>query len=282
MMRAGALHPDETLCFIHIPKTGGLTMRSILDRHFAFAEICPADSWPMLRGLSKEQLSRYRLVRGHFAFNIDARLLSKPVYMTLLRDPIERTLSQYDYVRRDPSNGRLHEIVRDKTLEDYLDDEFLREETIRDIQTRFVAPAAQVPDDVEVVAPLSHLGIAQAKINLQQCAFVGVTERMKDSLRLLAHTFGWRPLRSFEAQNVSGTRLTREDLPARVIDKILACTEADHELYAFACELFKQRFDHMVDELLSFRIRRAPRLPILWRYRWRPRAGWRRLVPRSS
>lgn len=261
LIRPHILQGDETLCFLHIPKTAGLTLRSILDQHFALQEICPADNWRSLRALPPGQLSRYRLVRGHFPFGVGEHLPRRPVYATLLRDPVERVLSQYDYVRRDTSNGPLHEMVRAMTLEEYLDDEFLREETIHDIQTRYLAPATVMPDDIDVVAPVRHTGVVRAKTNLQQCAFVGLTERMHDSVRLLAYTFGWRRRRTFQTQNVALARPQRADVPARVIDKILSCNTADQELYAFGCALFQERVDQMVDELLDRQQDHVPRQP---------------------
>lgn len=36
------LQPDDTLYFCHIPKTAGMTFRTILEDYFACKEICPA------------------------------------------------------------------------------------------------------------------------------------------------------------------------------------------------------------------------------------------------
>ena len=179
--------------------------------------------------------------------------------MTVLRHPVERTLSQYDYVRRDKSNGPLHEIVKDMSLEEYLRDEMVQERTVRDLQTRWLSAAVQ-PDDPDDLVPARDCGIDRAKANLERFGFVGLTERFEDSLRLLCYTFHWKPIRTFETVNASKARPLRADLPSRLIDEILSLTENDLHLYEYARGLFERRFSAMTDELLaeSFERRGTP------------------------
>jgi hypothetical protein len=244
------LQPDETLCFLHIPKTAGLTMRFILDTYFGLGEVCPADGYASLASFSKKELAPFRLLRGHFWHNIGERLPSTPVFMTILRDPVERTLSQFEYVRSDPRNGPLHDRAKVMTFEEYLEDEHMRECTLRNVQTRFLAPARQPLDPHEIV-PLEHLGLEQAKSNLGSCHFVGVTERFDEALKLLAYTFGWRPIRQFAVRNASRARLSRSHLTPRVVDTILSLNDQDIRLYEFGKTLFDTRLNRMMDGLLD-------------------------------
>jgi hypothetical protein len=243
------LSGNQVLCFVHIPKTAGLTLRPVLDSRFRLEEVCPAATYPAFTLLPESALSAYRLVRGHFWFNIGERLPLKPVYMTMLRDPIERTLSQFEFTRRNQENGTLYEMVRRMTLEEYLRDEYICEETLRDVQSRFIAPGTQPVDD-SVFMPASFQGLASAKANLERAAFVGLVERFDDSLRLLTHTFGWRPVRRVERLNTSSGRIQRTELPAHIIDRIIELNENDLELYEFAKRLFERRIADMTEELL--------------------------------
>ena len=241
---------NETLCFVHIPKTAGLTLRIILDSRFRWNDICPADDYSTLAAFSKDDIGEYRLVRGHFWQNVGECMSSQPLLMTVLRDPVERTLSQYEYTRREPANGPLYDLVRNMTIEEYLRDEFLRECFVRDVQTRFIAPVSQ-PVDPNEFAPLVHLGIEQAKSNLLKFRFVGITERFDDTVRLLAHTLGWRPINAFLTRNSARGRVARSQLPRHVVEDILSLNENDAKLYEFAMELFDQRYTAMVDDLLD-------------------------------
>lgn len=243
------LDDSEVLCFLHIPKTAGLTLRGLLDNRFHLDAICPADSYATFRQLAPETLSPYRLLRGHFWSNIDQRLSNPAVYLTMLRDPIERVLSQYHYVRTDPSNRLLYDMASRMTLEEYLHDEFICEETLRDVQTRYLSAAMQPATEYDVV-PSVHLGLDRAKETLAAAAFVGISERFADSLRLLAYTFDWRPFEAFEHQNASQGRVRRESVAPRLLDRIRELNANDMQLYAFAVELFEGRLAQMSDELL--------------------------------
>jgi hypothetical protein len=135
------------------------------------------------------------------------------------------------------------------TLEEYLYDEFLCEQTVRDLQTRYLAPASQPAGDFEV-APDAHLGLDQAKANLEALAFLGTTERFADSVRLLSYTFQWRPISAFETLNVSDQRTSQKQLSPRLVDRIRELNENDLRLYDFATHLFESRLGRMTDQLL--------------------------------
>jgi hypothetical protein len=250
------LSPDETLCFLHIPKTAGLTLRTILDLQFAQADICPAEEYASLQSLTPDELARYRLLRGHFWYNVKDLVSSQTVLLTVLRDPIERTLSQYEYVRTNPANGPLHDLAKNMSLEEYVRDEYLRECTVRDVQTRYLAPARQ-PVDVYEVVPLTHLGLDAARANLGTCTFVGIVERFDDMLKLLSYTFGWRPIRDFAIRNQSQARLSRSDVPGPVLDYLYELNANDLKLYDVAKSIFEERFAAMTEQLNRDRYERA-------------------------
>jgi hypothetical protein len=84
--------PDP-IYFLHIPKTGGVTVHAA--RRLPPGSICPAWLWDQLLALPFAELSRYCVFRGHFHGYLD-RVLGRPLRtVTVLRDPIERTVSAY-------------------------------------------------------------------------------------------------------------------------------------------------------------------------------------------
>lgn len=101
--------------FLHIPRTGGTTLTQIAKRlyrpdqvleraHERLAEMPPAD------------LARLRFIGGHLVYGVAERLPQGHVYVTLLRDPVERAISVYQFARARPEN-RWHRMIVDEGLE---------------------------------------------------------------------------------------------------------------------------------------------------------------------
>ncbi|NJP06719.1 MAG: hypothetical protein HC837_14425 [Chloroflexaceae bacterium] len=89
--------------------------------------------------------------------------------------------------------------------------------------------------------------VAIAKAHLDGCAFVGLTERFDDSLRLLCYTFGWSPIEHYVSQNVTPAELRPEITPAQEA-LILKRNALDLELYTYAQQLFTRRLQQMEAE----------------------------------
>ena len=89
------LQNDDILYFLHIPKTAGTTFISIIDEHFDYESIFPGQRWDQLLPKLPINFSKYRLVRGHFGYGIRQLLPKKPVYITMLRNPIEMVPSYH-------------------------------------------------------------------------------------------------------------------------------------------------------------------------------------------
>ena len=50
--------------------------------------------------LPLEQRARFRLVMGHFQYGIHEFLPQEYTYVTIVRDPVERVISHYNYLRQ--------------------------------------------------------------------------------------------------------------------------------------------------------------------------------------
>ena len=84
---------SDVLYFLHIEKTAGLSLTSVLDSLFAAEDICAFDRKALLTTMPIEQLATHRLIRGHYTYALHRLLPQMPLTLTLLRDPVDRVIS---------------------------------------------------------------------------------------------------------------------------------------------------------------------------------------------
>jgi hypothetical protein len=276
---------DDVLFFLHLPKTGGLSLISILDQHFSEEEILPLHSAPtpeLFDLYSPERLSKIRLVRGHFMFGpqgdgIYQHISQNPICLTMMREPVARTISQYQFLVRGPrisihpkrisvSNGKeylyqeesddrvatLHREIRDMTLEEFVCDSRYHE-LVYNRQSRFILGSISgFPRRYNDTEALSEDALIQlGKERIERFAFLGLTERFHESVHLLTYMLGWEPVKEIPELNVSNETIKFNQLSKRTLCAIEERNRIDAELYRYAKELFDERLSRMIEELLE-------------------------------
>jgi hypothetical protein len=257
------LQRDDKLYFFHIPKTAGTTFAAQLESQFPPPEICPAHLPDQLLQESAENLRRRRLLWGHFGNFLPAHLPGEIIYLTLLREPLSWAISVYQWMRRTQEHVLHEQLSRDcPTLSEFvghpdygllLHNRFLYH-LIAD--ARFNPQWSPPPEpsaylrwakenDARLHAIPSHLLLEVARARLERFAFVGLAERMDESLRLLAFTFGWGDFGSVPRLNSAPEPIRKEDIPEHTLAALRELTCLDAELYAHAQKLFEERLGEM-------------------------------------
>ncbi|MEB3357425.1 MAG: sulfotransferase family 2 domain-containing protein [Synechococcales bacterium] len=254
MMRDGAkeywLTEADRLCFIHIPKTAGTTFTYILEARFDQHEVCPVPHWLVLKEMAPSDLAQYRLFRGHFPHDVVDFLPTRPICVTMFRDPVERVISAYEFMKTCIIVMPKAAIVQQKALTLSLKD-YVRDPDVTGVvnaQTRQVAGRGGRRGSYVLTDPR---WLDSAIENLQSFAFFGLTERFWESMALLCYRFGWPPL--FEIQNlmVGSKRLRRDGLTPDVVEAIEEHNQLDLQLYELVRSQFDLEYRQMVQDLQS-------------------------------
>jgi hypothetical protein len=229
--------PEPTVVFMHIPKTGGISLQRWLWRHLngqsrhrinqPIEDVKPLKRWP------RERLNRLRLVEGHMYYGLH-RLLNRPcAYITVLRDPLERVLSLYSFMKEwEPHHLRREILSRSLTLADCL-----RVGLSVEYDNFMVRSLTSIANIDLGYGAVTRGMLDEAKAHLDSFAAIGLTDRLDESARLIEHVFSWQPV-PLTRENVTGARLRLDASDDQVRALVQEHNALDFELYRYANERF--------------------------------------------
>jgi hypothetical protein len=246
--------------FIHVMKTGGTSfvfqMLTNFERDEAYpsaidrsspTDVTPYASIPKLLALSPERRDRIRVYAGHLPYIASELIGIDVVRLTLLRDPVDRTVSMLKHVKR------LFERYADHAIEAIYEDPAVFRSFIDNYQTRMfaltieerdralaAAASGAAPAPGPHAAPLDERRFAQAKAHLANVDVVGLNERYSAVLAELHTRFGWWPdgvPTTARTNDSSEDWIASAELRRRIADD----NAYDMEFYEYAKELVETR-----------------------------------------
>jgi hypothetical protein len=282
--------------FLHIPKTAGSSLSSCFNLNFDARERLYMDAglmglpphapqravrWDddLIRQTVCRAPENTRYIYGHLAFFGIHRWLKPPRearYFTFLRDPVERVVSLYRFVKSRPAHDWNAEITsNDWSLEQWAAGSAWLERN--DGQTRRLLLGCEdtsIHDAALSSHRLERAHLEIAKARLREFWFVGLTETFDDDAHYLYGHFGFYRFAPDLVVNASPKSDAVSDYARRLIaqENLL-----DAELYQYARELHAE---YVQRNRMIYHYHRAMALKRRALHRW-----WRRFktkIPASG
>jgi hypothetical protein len=229
--------------FLRVPKTAGAALEQLLANQFGKAAVYPAKGLdgtePLRLAVSiahlREQLAargdEIRVIAGHFPLRTTEMIDGRFTTLTLLREPVERTLSQLRYTRK------VNRAARDLPLEELYDDPARFDRLLHNQMTKMLSltPTEMVDAAMLTRVEFDRDRLERAKEALTGIDVIGVQEHFEDFCKELSARFGW-DLGDPETVNVTAPEEVPESFRARIAED----NAFDVELYEFASELLRE------------------------------------------
>lgn len=222
---------------VHLQKTAGTSLRDSFRATLPESAIYPNSTDGRDKGIAVISLSHLlerwqvrgdeiRLVAGHFPLSTTELLGGDFVTLSVLRPPVERTLS---YLRH---QKKLHRADREKSLEEIYDDPFRFTGLIRNHMTRMFSIGADEMgpgDGVLTDVPDTPERLARAKAAVSALDGLGLQPSFESFWREFAAEHGLA-----EGPPMRSNTTEPEDAPASLVARIERDNALDLELYAHA------------------------------------------------
>jgi hypothetical protein len=232
--------PQKQFFFVHIPKTAGTTFALILTRQFRWKSklsFYPPRSRDDLKKYSSARRNKYDLCYGHLGLESNTNLERGIEYFTFLREPRERLLSGYKYIRTyEEKLVKAQEGLIGKDLKSILKDGLAKNmdnTMVRYLSGSLDKPYLQVNDE--------DLRTALKNFDTNFSIF-GLTEYFDESLVLLSEYMKWEPL-YYVKENRSKYKIDPKELDEETEAMITQCNRFDQVLYNYALAKFKKMLE---------------------------------------
>lgn len=172
---------NELILSVHIPKCGGTTFRSILNKIYA-PDIFFEYSQESSQSKNAKNISKnVKCVHGHLIYKAYKQLIRSSSLITFLRHPVYRTISLYEHIKRLPSDGG--------------------------ILAKFI-----IADDPTIIEFSEHpvarnygLGFT-GNLNPEDFLFIGFLEEFETSITNCSKALNWQVIPNYELKNKGNTK----------------------------------------------------------------------------
>jgi hypothetical protein len=214
---------------VHVPKTGGTSFKSLLERAYGQRLLLDYGDWAgfttpeaiarrahrreEMRGRRDRLIANFDVIHGHFIADKYSGLFPESVFAAFFRDPYQQALSNYYYLQGNPDGE--HPAIKAFHREKMSLHDYVAWEATANPQTQLLGTVA-----------------------LADFAFIGTTEEFERGIALFNNLFA-KNLGVAEPMNVNPGRSTQAYAISPDLHRLISKHRAaDIELYAKAKEAF--------------------------------------------
>jgi len=177
---------------LHIPKTGGTTLRDIIQRQYRSEKILMIpkleESENILKEVSTSQINQLKLIQGHLKYGIHNHFHRRAKYFAIIRDPINRVLSTYYYVLSQKNNPQnLSTSNNQMSIYDFVQSGV--NPFLINGQTQLISGKTGNIDN-PIIESEELFSLAKENIE-NDFLFLGITEMFDETILILKNMLGW-------------------------------------------------------------------------------------------
>lgn len=194
---------------MHIPKTGGVTFFTLLQYQY---------------NLNEKDLR----LAIHEPYHHLVNQFGEYKFVTFLRDPIARVVSEENYINSFPDKVPLkkaHRLPEEGNPIDTASNEMCKMLSRLDPQDPHISIEDHLKSAMEVLE--------------KDFFFIGITEKLDESIAMFYSRLGWEIPDKIPVMNK--TRSGTKKFPQEILDRVAQRNQADIKLYNFALELFEKQ-----------------------------------------
>ena len=177
---------------LHIPKTGGTTLRDIIQRQYRAEKILMIpkldESENIIKEISASHINQLKLIQGHLKYGIHNHFHRRAKYFAIIRDPINRVLSTYYYVLSQKNNPQnLSTANNQMTIYDFVQSGV--NPFLINGQTKLISGKTGNIDN-PIIESEELFSLAKENIE-NDFLFLGITEMFDETILILKNMLGW-------------------------------------------------------------------------------------------
>jgi len=235
------------LAFVHINKTAGTTFTQYLRDHFVQRDSIAPPFYGSFDDIGIHDPSR-ELFWGHFSYAQFSQQRRPAWFITFVREPVQRVISQYrslhnpanlraDWQRVLPAEARrAMEFAQRASFEEFVcsNDPFILGH-IQDLQTLFLSSVRNRENAEFLSSALSNLK--------QRFLFVGTTERFDESIDLFRYQLSSPHAYTPATHQCNVSQRYPVEMNGRALDRVMELVRNDLILYQYAADLVDVRLE---------------------------------------